>query len=111
MERDEPYLMVSRNTYRNNRDVLNKLIDSSLHRGGAPIFATGMMGNPASGAMPSSSSVAASASTGGNQELLNEMRDMNASIKDIRFIKAIISSEQAENELDEREKIRAESQV
>lgn len=37
MEGGEPYLILSRNTYSNNRDVINSLLDSSLNRNGAPI--------------------------------------------------------------------------
>ncbi|GAB3937045.1 phage tail tape measure protein [Larkinella terrae] len=39
MEGGEPIMILSRNTYRNNRPVIDKLLHSSLHRNGAPILA------------------------------------------------------------------------
>lgn len=37
MERGEPYMILSRNTYANNRDVIDSLLDTSMNRGGAKI--------------------------------------------------------------------------
>jgi len=37
MEGGEPYMILSRNTYRNNRDLVDSLLHSSLNRNGAPI--------------------------------------------------------------------------
>ena len=39
MEGGEPIMVLSRNTYANNRRVVDKLLHSSLHRNGAPIYA------------------------------------------------------------------------
>ncbi|WP_421830210.1 phage tail tape measure protein [Larkinella sp.] len=39
MEGGEPIMILSRNTYRNNRPIIDKLLNSSLHRNGAPIMA------------------------------------------------------------------------
>jgi TP901 family phage tail tape measure protein len=39
MEGGEPIMILSRNTYRNNRRVIDRLLHSSLHRNGAPIYA------------------------------------------------------------------------
>jgi TP901 family phage tail tape measure protein len=39
MEGGEPIMILSRNTYRNNGRVIDRLLDSSLHRNGAPVFA------------------------------------------------------------------------
>ncbi|WP_138993973.1 hypothetical protein [Larkinella sp. C7] len=41
MEGDEPIMILSRNTYKNNRPVIDKLLHSSLHRNGAPIYGNG----------------------------------------------------------------------
>ena len=41
MEGDEPFMILSRTTYRNNKDVVDMLLDSSLHRNGAPIYQDG----------------------------------------------------------------------
>ncbi|UOQ96598.1 hypothetical protein MUN81_15285 [Hymenobacter sp. 5317J-9] len=36
-ERGEPYMILSRDTYANNRELVDALLDTSLHRGGAPV--------------------------------------------------------------------------
>jgi TP901 family phage tail tape measure protein len=41
MEGGEPIMILSRNTYQNNRPVVDKLLHSSLHRNGAPIYRDG----------------------------------------------------------------------
>lgn len=35
--RGEPYMILSRDTYANNRELVDALLDTSLHRGGAPV--------------------------------------------------------------------------
>ncbi|MVM36469.1 phage tail tape measure protein [Spirosoma sp. HMF3257] len=41
MEGGEPVMVLSRNTYRNNKGVVDSLLHSSLHRNGAPVMAQG----------------------------------------------------------------------
>jgi hypothetical protein len=41
MEKGEPYMILSRDTYRNNGTVIDALLESSTKRGGAPIFEDG----------------------------------------------------------------------
>ncbi|SFD46429.1 hypothetical protein [Spirosoma endophyticum] len=41
MEGDEPFMILSRNTYKNNKETVDMLLDSSLHRNGAPIYGDG----------------------------------------------------------------------
>lgn len=41
MEGGEPYMILSRNTYANNREVVDQLLYSTLYRGGAPIYESG----------------------------------------------------------------------
>ncbi|MCK8492879.1 phage tail tape measure protein [Spirosoma sp. RP8] len=41
MEGGEPIMVLSRNTYANNRNVVDSLLHSSLHRNGAPIMLNG----------------------------------------------------------------------
>lgn len=41
MEGGEPIMILSRKTYANNRPVIDKLLHSSLHKNGAPIYAEG----------------------------------------------------------------------
>lgn len=46
MEGGEPYLILSKNTYRNNKRVVDSLLYNSMYRGGAPIFANGGLFQP-----------------------------------------------------------------
>ncbi|MCP1384426.1 phage tail tape measure protein [Runella salmonicolor] len=39
MEGEEPIMVLSKDTYRNNRNTIHALLNSSLHRNGAPIYA------------------------------------------------------------------------
>ncbi|OIN61160.1 phage tail tape measure protein [Arsenicibacter rosenii] len=41
MEGGEPVMILSRNTYANNRPIIDRLLHSSLHRNGAPIYKAG----------------------------------------------------------------------
>lgn len=41
IEGEEPVMILSRNTYRNNKPVVDKLLHSSLHKNGAPIMKNG----------------------------------------------------------------------
>jgi len=41
MEGGEPIMILSKNTYANNKPVVDKLLDSSLHKNGAPIYKSG----------------------------------------------------------------------
>lgn len=40
MEGNEPYMILSDNTYRNNKPIVDALLHNSLHRNGAPIWQT-----------------------------------------------------------------------
>ncbi|MDQ1088982.1 hypothetical protein [Siphonobacter sp. SORGH_AS_1065] len=44
MEGDEPFMILSRDTYKNNGSIIDMLLHSSLHRNGAKIFANGGVG-------------------------------------------------------------------
>jgi hypothetical protein len=41
MEGNEPYMILSKNTYGNNKAIIDKLLYTSMHRNGAPILANG----------------------------------------------------------------------
>ncbi len=41
MEGGEPYMILSKDTYKNNRSIVDSLLHNSMHKRGAPIFATG----------------------------------------------------------------------
>lgn len=36
-ERGKAYMILSRDTYANNKHLVDELLDTSLHRGGAPV--------------------------------------------------------------------------
>jgi hypothetical protein len=57
MEGGEPYLILSRNTYGNNKGVIDHLLYNSMYKNGAPIFAKGgiLSGSPMT-TLPSSQS-------------------------------------------------------
>ena len=46
MEGGEPYLILSRDTYRNNGPIIDRLLHNSMYKGGAPIFANGGIFQP-----------------------------------------------------------------
>lgn len=46
MEGGEPVMILSRNTYANNRPLIDKLMESSLYRNGAPVFRDGGLLDP-----------------------------------------------------------------
>jgi TP901 family phage tail tape measure protein len=60
-EGGEPYMILSKNTYANNKGLVDSLIDSSLYRNGAPVMQRGgifaedgaMIGTPSAGQSPS----------------------------------------------------------
>ena len=77
-ERGEPYMILSRDTYANNRELVDALLDTSLNRGGAPVrrregghYAEG--GTPG-GALPAAGGSSAS-SNGELLQLVRETRD------------------------------------
>jgi len=67
-ERGEPYLILSRATYSNNRDVIDQLLYNSLYKGGAPVYAAS---GAVVGALPAAipGPAAKAASEGGTQLL------------------------------------------
>ncbi len=67
MEGDEPYLILSKNTYKNNRQLVDALIDTSTNRNGAAVMASGGIVLPnASAARPIQSYVVNSTGPGNN---------------------------------------------
>jgi TP901 family phage tail tape measure protein len=82
MEGDEPYLILSKNTYKNNRQLVDALIDSSTNRNGAAVMANGGIVLPnASASRPIQSYVVNSTGPGNNttisfESMLIELRQM-----------------------------------
>lgn len=89
MEGGEPMLILSQNTYRNNGPIIDRLLDASLYRGGAPIMEDGGVVN----------AVPASTNDGGQAlilDALNGMRqDLNAFSGRLRAVVAFTDIEEA----------------
>jgi hypothetical protein len=61
VEAGEPYMILSKSTYGNNRKIIDQLLYSSMYKNGAPIFETGGVVNPYRSS-PSTASTAVSTS-------------------------------------------------
>jgi TP901 family phage tail tape measure protein len=81
-EGNEPYMILSRDTYKNNKQVVDALLDSSMNRGGAAIFANGGILTPNANASSPITTVVVgnrgNPSVLGFGELLQEVKDMKA---------------------------------
>ncbi|MBO2007542.1 hypothetical protein [Hymenobacter negativus] len=74
-ERGEPYMILSRDTYANNRELVDDLLDTSINRGGAPVRRRGA-GYYEDGGTPGGAPGAGGGTTGGsNQELVQAVRE------------------------------------
>lgn len=80
MEGGEPYMILSRDTYGNNKGVVDALLYSSMYRGGAPIYATGGIFNTAP-TMGSSASLSSGDSSALVRMLLAEQRATRQAIE------------------------------
>jgi hypothetical protein len=79
-EKGEPYMILSRDTYANNKHLIDDLIDTSLYRGGAPVRQRpgyyedgGVQGGVIPGAGGSSA----------GQELVQVMRETRDAVRDL----------------------------
>lgn len=116
-ERGEAYMILSRDTYANNKHLVDELIDTSLYRGGAPVrqqpgyYEVGGTFAPVSGA-PSGASVGAS-----SQELVHAVLETRDAVRALPSrIRAVIAWSQddtasIEDALSERAADRAQGQV
>ena len=82
-ERGEAYMILSRDTYANNRELVDELIDTSLHRGGAPVrqregyYEDG--GTFSTGSTPAASTVGSARAD--SQELIQAVNRVETAIK------------------------------
>ncbi|TPE43990.1 phage tail tape measure protein [Pontibacter mangrovi] len=82
-ETGEPYMILSRNTYANNKPVIDALLDSSLHRGGASIMRSGGI-YAADGAVTGQVPSVSSGAGGGDAtyaEMIGELRAVRTAIQ------------------------------
>jgi hypothetical protein len=90
-ERGEAYMILSRDTYANNKHLVDELIDTSLYRGGAPVrrqpgyFEAGGTFAPAASAPAATSGAAAS------QELVQAVHRVEDAVRALGRIQAIIN--------------------
>ncbi|MBF9239549.1 hypothetical protein I2I05_19305 [Hymenobacter sp. BT683] len=106
-ERGEPYMILSRDTYANNKPLIDDLLDTSLHRGGAPVRPRGSYyedGGTLGGNLPSGGTVA------GNAEQLQVARETRDAIRALptrlRIAWEDEDTENVEERLGEREAVR-----
>jgi hypothetical protein len=80
-EKGEAYMILSRDTYANNKHLVDELIDTSLHRGGAPVRR--QQGYYEDGGTFGGSPAASTPTTAGNagQELVQAVNRVEAAIK------------------------------
>lgn len=110
-ETGEPYMILSRNTYANNKPVIDALLDSSLHRGGAPIMRSGGIyaaDGAVTGNVPSVSS--GSGTDASYAEMVGELRAVRAGIERIPAnLKAYVVYTEIEDAAAELNAVRAEA--
>jgi hypothetical protein len=113
-ERGEPYMILSRDTYANNRELVDELLDTSLNRGGAPVRRR-EGGYYEDGGTPGGSLPATGSSGGGNQELVQAVQRVETAVRALPSRQYIAwtpeDSAYLENELDDREQTREINQI
>ena len=111
MEGGEPYMILSKETYKNNRELVNSLLDSSMNRGGEQVdwMQPGYYPHPdvgstvknlqtakyARGAVTNVNNVynqqiPGAAASGSNAELVALMREMLSAFNKFKYVKAIL---------------------
>ena len=110
-ERGEPYMILSRNTYANNREIIDELLDTSMHRGGAPIRQRGIYA--AQGAVVGELPATAGRTSDAESAVVSAIKENTAVMLELadRPVPAVINwggqdDAQLENRLDERASIR-----
>lgn len=117
VEAGEPYMILSRDTYRNNGPIIDALLDSSMHQGGRPIFESGGVMNPYRAA----STAAATGGSAGTKadviqdygpQIIARLDAINSTMSGwSSSLKAYVVYNEFEAAADEMEQIRADAQV
>jgi len=115
MEGGEPIMILSRNVYQNNRDVVDRLISSSLYQNGAPIFASGAVIAGPSGSTTSSPPQGQQGAAGSQalfEALLREVSGLRSDVASWQTVlKAVVSySDLKEAEATDR-RVRSDSRI
>jgi TP901 family phage tail tape measure protein len=110
MEGDEPYMILSKETYRNNRELVDSLLDSSMNRGGEKVewMQPGYYPHPdvsgtvanlrttkfASGAVTNINNVYNQQQEGSppvsNAEMISIMTEVRDEMRNLKFLKAVL---------------------
>jgi hypothetical protein len=111
MEGGEPYMILSGNTYRNNRSIIDALLDTSMNRGGAAIFADGGIFTPSAPMVNVPTSVSISGSSM-PPDLAMEIRAMRMALQAWPTeLEATVSLSNLNTAAKERNRIQSESAV
>jgi len=114
-ERGEPYMILSRDTYANNRELVDALLDTSMNRGGAPVrrrdggyYEEGGVSGAAPGAT-------AGASGAGSAEVVQAISRVESAVRELPSRQRVLwSSEDTatlEDELNDRQEVRSSNQI
>jgi hypothetical protein len=114
-ERGEPYLILSRDTYANNRELVDDLLDTSLNRGGAPVRRRGAgyyEEGGVAGAVPGAGTTSSAAS---GQELVQAVNRVESAVRALpnRQYIAWTAEDTAtvEEELNDRQQVRERNSI
>ncbi|MDO7851548.1 hypothetical protein [Hymenobacter convexus] len=112
-ERGEPYMILSRDTYANNRELVDALLDTSLHRGGAPVRRRDGGGFYAEGGTPGGPLPGAGGSTGagGSQDVVQAIGRVEQAVRELPSRQRVAwegeDTANVEEALQERQQVRA----
>lgn len=115
-ERGEPYMILSRDTYANNRDLVDDLLDTSMNRGGAPVRRRDG-GHYAEGGTPGGTLPSATGAAGGSssQELVQAVNRVESAVRSLPSRQYVAWTDDdtanVEDALDEREVVRSSSGI
>jgi hypothetical protein len=87
IEGGEPIMVLSRNTYANNKSMVDMLLESSLHRNGAPIMAK-------NGAMMTVSHSARMMANGGMADVNSILGDASSQVAEYKQLQLSLNSDQ-----------------
>lgn len=116
-ERGEAYMILSRDTYANNKHLVDELIDTSLYRGGAPVRQQGGYFEDGGTFAPSSAAPTVASASASNQELVQAVARVENAIRTLPTrLQAFINWSQddtanVEEALGERAADRAQGEV
>lgn len=108
MEGGEPYMILSKNSYSNNKPIIDRLLYSSMYKNGEPIFANGGMINSAPvTVIPRIQSLPGTSIMVDNSQLIIEIRALKEAVQQQQTkLEAYITYSSLENSIEEVNTIR-----